>query len=81
VSRRSTYDTFMALMRRSRINVLTIECAFGDDQFVLPDTPDVIKVRSASLLWQKERLLNIGAMYLPASCRRVAGMSPGSTVM
>ena len=71
-SRRSTYDTFMQTMRTSRINVLTVECAFGEDSFELPTTPDVVKIRSNSLLWQKERLINIGTTYLPASCKYVA---------
>ncbi len=71
-SRRSTYDTFIASMRASRQNVLTVECAFGEDSFELPEAPDVVRVRSDSLLWQKERLINIGAQYLPASCKYVA---------
>ena len=72
ISRRSTYDIFIKTMRQSGINVLTIECAFENDQFELPPSPDVIQIRSASLLWQKERLINIGAAYLPESCRYVA---------
>lgn len=71
-SRRSTYDTFMLTMRSSGINVLTVECAFGQDPFELPVSPDVIKIRSNSLLWQKERLINIGASYLPDECKYVA---------
>lgn len=71
-SRRSTYDTFMHTMRSSGINVLTVECAFGDDPFELHPSPDVVKLRSNSLLWQKERLINIGAGYLPATCKYVA---------
>lgn len=71
-SRRSTYDTFIHTMRVSGINVLTVECAFGDDPFELPESQDVIKIRSDSLLWQKERLINIGVSYLPSSCKYVA---------
>ncbi|MDP1689644.1 MAG: hypothetical protein Q8L52_00320 [bacterium] len=71
-SRRSTYDTFIRTMRSSGINVLTVECAFGDDPFELPPSHDVIKIRSKSLLWQKERLINIGASYLPDTCKYVA---------
>lgn len=71
-SRRSTYDAFIYTMRQSGINVLTIECAFGDDSFDLPELQEVIKIRSSSLLWQKERLINIGAAYLPKSCMYVA---------
>ena len=71
-SRRSTYETFIATMRLSGINVLTVECAFGNDPFELPPSQDVIKIRSNTLLWQKERLINIGALYLPDSCKYVA---------
>lgn len=49
-SRRCTYDTFIHTMHVSGINVLTVECAFGDDLFELPESQDVIKVRSESLL-------------------------------
>lgn len=71
-SRRSTYDTFMRTMRISGINVLTVECAFGNDPFELPAAHDVIKIRSGTLLWQKERLINIGVSYLPDTCKYVA---------
>ncbi|MFA5994498.1 MAG: hypothetical protein WC823_06080 [Parcubacteria group bacterium] len=70
--RRSTYDAFMHTMRSSGINVLTVECAFGNDHFELPASLDVIKIRSDSLLWQKERLINIGTCYLPETCKYVA---------
>jgi hypothetical protein len=59
-------------MRHVGINVLTVECAFGDDPFELPTDAHIVRVRSNSLLWQKERLINIGAQYLPDSCRHVA---------
>ncbi len=71
-SRRATYDTFMETMRLSHINVVTVECAFGDEPFELPASPSIIKIRSQSLFWQKERLINIGAAYLPDSCKYVA---------
>jgi hypothetical protein len=71
-SRRDTYDTFIESMHDSGINVLTVECAFGDDPFALSNAKDVIQIRSASLFWQKERLINIGASYLPDSCTFVA---------
>lgn len=71
-SRKTTYDSFIQAMNLSGIKVLTIECAFGNDSFQLPDSPLTIQIRSKSLLWQKERLINIGASYLPSSCRYVA---------
>lgn len=71
-SRRSTYDTFIQTMTESGIHVLTVECAFNNEDFELPDCSNIVKIRSNSLLWQKERLINIGALYLPKSCKYVA---------
>jgi hypothetical protein len=66
------YQLFMRLMRESGIRTITVECAFGDQQFSLPDSPDVIKIRGKSLLWQKERLINLVLPWLPRSCEYVA---------
>jgi hypothetical protein len=71
-SRRRNYDLFMDGMRKDGVKCVTIECAFGDEPFELPNSLDVIKVRSKTLLWQKERLLNLAASWLPASCKYVA---------
>lgn len=71
-SRRETYDAFMETMRASGINVMTVECAFGDEPFELPVGQNIIRVRSNTLLWQKERLINIGVNYLPKTCKYVA---------
>jgi hypothetical protein len=71
-SRRSNYEIFVKLLRESGISVLTIECAFGDQSYDLPESVDVIRVHSRSLLWQKERILNLALPWLPASCKYVA---------
>ncbi|HEY4486167.1 MAG TPA: hypothetical protein VJB70_00325 [Candidatus Paceibacterota bacterium] len=71
-TRRKNYDVFIASMRRSGISVLTVECAFGDAPFELPDSLDTIQIRSSSLLWQKERLLNLATSWLPPECNSVA---------
>jgi hypothetical protein len=72
-SRRATYDAFIHTMRASKVNVLTIECAFGEEPFELSNEyNDVLQLRSASLLWQKERLVNIAASFLPSNCKYVA---------
>jgi len=70
--RRNNYDVFMADMRKVGVTVLTIECAFGETPFELAPALDVIQIRSQTLLWQKERLLNLAASWLPASCKYVA---------
>ena len=71
-TRRRNYDLFVKLMRDSGVPCITVECAFGDNPFELEDSLDVIQVRSDCVLWQKERLLNLAASWLPASCRYVA---------
>lgn len=71
-TRRANYDRFMAGMRRSGVPCITVECAFPGQDFELPDSLDVIRIRAKTLLWQKERLLNLAASWLPPSCRYVA---------
>lgn len=71
-SRRENYDLFARAMRRSGIQCITVECAFGDEPFELPDRPDVIQIRNETLLWQKERLLNLAASWLPRHYEYVA---------
>lgn len=71
-SRRVNYEAFARVLRRSGIPLLTVECAFGDQPYDLPESADVVRVRSASLLWQKERLLNLAVSWLPRSCEFVA---------
>lgn len=71
-TRRTNYDLFMLGMRRSGVPCITVECAFPGQDFELPDSLNVMRVRAASLLWQKERLLNLASSWLPPSCRYVA---------
>jgi hypothetical protein len=72
VSRRRNYDLFMQGLKKDGVTCITVECAFGDEPFELPTSLDVIQVRSKTLLWQKERLLNLAASWLPAKCKYVA---------
>jgi hypothetical protein len=72
VTRRKNFDLFVEGLRRQGVPCITVECAFGDDAFELPPSLDVLRVRSKTLAWQKERLLNLAASWLPASARYVA---------
>jgi hypothetical protein len=71
-SRRQNYDLFMDDMRKAGVMCITVECAFDNEPFELQESLDVIRVRSNTLLWQKERLLNLAASWLPSSCKYVA---------
>jgi len=52
--------------------MLTVECAFNNEKYDLPESYDVVRLRSQSLLWQKERLINLAVSWLPANCKYVA---------
>lgn len=66
------YTLFIDSLEKSNINYLVIECVFNDQPFTLPDSSNILKVRSKSILWQKERLLNVAANSLPPSCTKIA---------
>ncbi len=63
-SRYVNYMSFITGIRNSKIRHLTIEAAFGEDEFELSNSPNIIKVRARDVMWQKEALLNIGAKKL-----------------
>lgn len=71
-TRRRNYDQFIAGMRQSGVPCITVECAFPGQDFELPDSLEIMRVRADTVLWQKERLLNLAASWLPPSCRYVA---------
>lgn len=71
-TRRQHYERFRSGMARAGVLCLTVECAFPGQEFELPASPDVIQVRAKALLWQKERLLNLAASYLPGHVQNIA---------
>jgi hypothetical protein len=71
-TRRRNYELFASTLRRSGIPLLTIECAFGRQPFNLEPALNVVHIRSRSLVWQKERLLNLAVSWLPRSVKFVA---------
>lgn len=71
-TRRANYDAFAQALRKQKVPLLTVEGAFGDEPFELDRAPGVIQVRAQTLLWQKERLLNLAANWLPSHCTAVA---------
>jgi len=63
-SRLANYWRFQQGITASSLRLLTVECAFGSDAFELPSGPNVLQVRGRDIMWQKERLLQIGAQHL-----------------
>ena len=64
------YKLFRAASRRQGLRLICVELAFGDMPFELAegDADQVIQIRGSDILWQKERLLNIGLKHLPDDC-------------
>ena len=61
-------------VRLQGLKLLIVELAFGDAPFVVDDSlaDRVLRLRSTSILWHKERLINLGLAQLPAECDKVA---------
>lgn len=64
-SRSENYRRFAESLSASGVRLLTVELAIGDRSHELPVVyGDVLRVHSASLLWHKERLINLGIARL-----------------
>jgi len=68
------YRRFRNGVKGQGLKLIAIELAFGGDDFELTDQDAdiLVQVRSNSVMWQKERLLNIGLSHLPQDCDKVA---------
>jgi len=68
------YRKFRESLRRQGLKLVCVELAFNDKPFELKndDAEILIQVRSNSIMWQKERLLNIAFKNLPPDCDKVA---------
>jgi len=64
---------FAKNVRRQNLKLLIVELAFKDSPFEFePELADkIIRIRSDSVLWQKERLLNLAIQNLPDTCDAV----------
>lgn len=64
---------YQAFRRQISIPVIAVELSF-DGEFALKngDADVLIQLSGSSILWQKERLLNLALAAIPRSCRNVA---------
>jgi len=67
-------NAFSCRVRAQGLPLLVVELAFDDAPFRVTDAmaTRVIRFRSNTILWHKERLLNLGIRQLPSECRIVA---------
>ena len=63
---------YLAVMERSGIPMILVEGCFGRRPFMLPKSDQVLHIRCPSVMWQKERLINLAIDHVPSSCRKVA---------
>lgn len=71
-SRRRNHAQFVKSLLQQGVPCLTVECALLDQPFELPPHRDVLHIRAQSVLWHKERLINLAVENLPNTCRFVA---------
>ncbi len=70
----SNLHTASERWRRQGLRLLIVELAIGGQEFQVPDewADRVLRLRSDTVLWHKERMLNIGIASLPAECEFIA---------
>lgn len=67
----NNHRIFSDKLKEQGVNLLTVELAFGDQDFEIPTTENVLQLRGNSVLWQKERLINYAISQLPSDCEFV----------
>jgi len=69
------YRKFRSSSKKQGLPLIAVELVFGDDDFELTkDDAEILiqkRCNSDSVMWQKERLLNIALKNLPKECRKV----------
>jgi Sulfotransferase family len=73
-SKKQNYDRFRSGLVEAGVPLLAVELAFGEAPFELgaDDAELLVQLRGGDVMWQKERLLNIGVRRLPDACDKVA---------
>ena len=72
-SRTRLYNKFIKHMKESGVSIHVIECATKDSKYTTKEDKDIhqMYVRSKSILWSKENLLNIILARLPPTAKYV----------
>ena len=67
-------ENYRVFRKHLGIPLVAVELAFDSEDFQLEagDADILMQLRGADVMWQKERLLNLGLRALPQTCRKVA---------
>jgi len=74
---KTRYTNFLLFYQRLRTqtqNILVFEVALSKNDFVLHEVcseENLVQIVDTSLIWQKERLFNVGLKLLPKSCGKI----------
>ncbi len=73
-NKKENYLKFRESNKKQGLKLICVELAFNDNPYELTnnDADILIQIRTASVLWQKERLLNIAFKSLPQDCDKIA---------
>jgi hypothetical protein len=70
---RRRLENYRIFRKKLIVPLLTVESSQNNDYHLRPGDADIlVQVKSQDLLWQKERLFNIGLQSLPRDCDTVA---------
>jgi len=70
--RAENFERFVVPIREAEIPLVIVEAIFPDDRGSLPERHDTLRVKARDVMWQKERLLDLGVGWLPSHCTKVA---------
>jgi hypothetical protein len=72
LSSRRRFENYHRFRERLAVPLVTVELACGNPFQLRPGDADrLLQVQAADMMWQKERLLNLGRRALPEECTRV----------
>lgn len=72
-ARLRNFEIFHRHLLAAGVPLLVVELAFGDQPFRLGGVDDLLQLRGGDVMWQKERLLNLGiARLLAQGWRKIA---------
>jgi hypothetical protein len=73
VGNRRRLENYRTFRQRLTVPLAAVELSFGEEfQLASGDADILVQLRSSSVLWQKERLLNLALKSLPDACDKVA---------
>ena len=70
--RAENFERFVEPIRSGGLPLVVVEALFDGEGAPLPERHATLRIRARDVMWQKERLLDLGASYLPAHCAKVA---------